>query len=104
MDGNRNTEVSKVIYKARSMTLDIKTQKSWKYEDKLCIGCGVNMETGEEILLCTGLKTEQEKDGKIPQAVFYDLLFTGKSSEMSEVAKILMKRLKVRDKLMDEKG
>ena len=54
-------------------------------------------ETGEEILLCTGLKTE-----KVPQTVFYDLLFIGKTSEMSEVAKILMKRLKVRDKLMDE--
>ena len=97
LDGNRNTEVSKFIYKARSMTLDIKTQKSWKYNDKLCIGCGVNYETGEEILLCTGLKTE-----RVPQTVFYDLLFIGKTREMSEVAKILMKRLKLRDKLMDE--
>jgi hypothetical protein len=102
LDGNKNIEVSKFIYKARSMTLDIKTQKSWKYNDKLCIGCGVNYETGEEILLCTGLKTEQEKDDMVPQTLFYDLLFTGKTSEMSEVAKILMKRLKLRDKLMDE--
>ena len=38
----------------------------------------------------------------VPQTLFYDLLFTGKTSEMSEVAKILMKRLKLRDKLMDE--
>ena len=29
-----NTEVSKIIYKARSMTLDIKTQKSWKYKNR----------------------------------------------------------------------
>ena len=102
LDGNRNTQVAKFIYKARSMTLDIKTQKSWKYCDKLCIGCGVNIETVEEILLCTGLKTETEKDEKVPQPEFYNVLFIGKTSEMSEVAKILMKRLKVRDKLMDE--
>ena len=29
LDGNKNIEVSKFIYKARSMTLDIKTQKSY---------------------------------------------------------------------------
>ena len=28
MDGNRNTEVAKFVYKARSKTLDIKTQKA----------------------------------------------------------------------------
>ena len=37
LDGNRNTEVAKFVYKARSKTLDIKTQKSWKYKDKFCI-------------------------------------------------------------------
>ena len=35
-DGNRNLEVSKVIFKARGMVLDIKAQKGWKYDDKLC--------------------------------------------------------------------
>ena len=46
------------------MTLDIKTQKSWKFKDKLCIGCRVNCEMGDEILSYTGMETEQEK-GKI---------------------------------------
>ena len=102
LDGNRNTEVAKFVYKARSKTLDIKTQKSWKFKDKLCIGCGVNCETGDEILSCTGLETEQEKDENTTQSVFYDLFFVGKTSEMVEVAKVLMKRLKVRDKLLDD--
>jgi hypothetical protein len=35
LDGNRNIEISKVMYKARSLTLNIKTQKSWKYEDDI---------------------------------------------------------------------
>ena len=32
VDGNRNSIISK-IFKVRSMTLNLKTQKSWKYSD-----------------------------------------------------------------------
>ena len=39
LGGNKNTSVATFIFKARSQTLDIKMQKKWKYEDKLCIGC-----------------------------------------------------------------
>ena len=53
-------------------------------------------------MTCTGLETEQEKDENTTQSVFYDLFFVGKTSEMVEVAKVLMKRLKVRDKLLDD--
>ena len=38
-DGDRKISVSKVIYKARGMSLDIKMQKRWKYEDVKCEGC-----------------------------------------------------------------
>ena len=85
LDGNRNTDVSKFIYKARSMTLNIKTQKSWKYSDKICVGCGVNSETGDEILSCTGLI--DNKNDKITQSLYYDMLFSGKTSEKAQVAK-----------------
>ena len=34
-EGDRSIIVSKTIYKARGMTLDIKEQKKWKYEDIL---------------------------------------------------------------------
>ena len=88
------------VYKARSMTLNIKTQKSWKYSDKLRVGCGVNSEMGDEILSCTGF-TENKND-KIIQSLQYDMLFSGKISEMTEVAKTLIMRLKVRDKILEE--
>ena len=99
-DGNRNTDVSKFIYKARSMTLNIKTKKSSKYSVKTCVGCDVKSETGDEILSCTGLM--ENTSDKINQSLFYDMLFVGKSSEMAEVAKTLMKKLKVRDKILEE--
>ena len=50
-----NTKISKLIDKAKSKTLDIKTQKCWKYEEKICIGCKDRVETGEEVLTFVGL-------------------------------------------------
>ena len=47
---NKTTMISKCIVKARLSTLDVKTQKSWKYEDKTCVGCGLKEENGNEIL------------------------------------------------------
>ena len=38
--------------------LNNKTQKSWKYSDKTCVGCGENSETGDTILSSTGLITK----------------------------------------------
>ena len=63
LEGNENTElteVSKLIYKCRGKTLDIKTHKSWKYEDKLCVGCNTNVETETELLSCDGFGNEEE--------------------------------------------
>ena len=100
VDCNRNTEISKFIFKARSMTLNIKTQKSWKYSDSICVGCGVNEETGDEVISCSGFTDNKEKEENIP-IISYQLFFDGKVTEMSEVAKVMMRKLKVRDKLLD---
>ena len=43
LSGDRTINISKFIFKARGNTLDIKMQKTWKYSDKLCSGCGVNL-------------------------------------------------------------
>ena len=34
-EGDRNILVSKMIYRLRGITLDIKMQKTWKYDDLL---------------------------------------------------------------------
>ena len=49
VDGNKNTKLSKLIFKARSLTLDIKLQKKWKYEGTICVGCDVSEESGDEM-------------------------------------------------------
>ena len=97
MEGNRNNDVAKLIFKARSMTLNIKTQKKWKYKDDICIGCGLNTEDGDEILKC-----KQYSDGENDEKISYSWFFSGNSSDMAKVANVLLKNLKKRDKIMEE--
>ena len=60
-DGDRNTDISKLIFKARGKTLDIKLHKKWKYDNILCSGCKMNQECGEEILACDSFGQNKEK-------------------------------------------
>ena len=99
LDGNQNIKVAKLKFKARSMTLDLKTQKQRRYEDTTCIGCGVNNETGEEIWSCSGYSDSKDDYGEQP--AMYSNLYYGTTSEMVKLAKRLMKRLKERDKLKE---
>ena len=61
LDGNKNTEISKLIYKARGKNLDINTHKKWKYNDNLFIGCNVRIETEDKVLSCPGLSEQCEE-------------------------------------------
>ena len=100
LDGNRNTELSKLIFKGRSKTLDIKTQKKWKYEDSNCVGCGENLETVEEILACSGLSENSEQEPTLA----YENIFSDNIQEVIKVAIGLKKKLKARKKIIDDKG
>ena len=95
VDGDRNNNISKVIYKARGMTLDIKTQKKWKYSDTLCSGCLVNEETGEEILRC-------ESFGDNLQKISYSWFYSSKVTDQIEAGKVMMKKMKAKEKLVEE--
>jgi hypothetical protein len=102
LDGNKNNELAKVIFKARAMCLDIKTHKKWKYKDDICIGCGKKSETVEEFLSCNAYKDKNSEN-----VVEYDWVFTGSAKEMFDLAKVVSRRLKVREnywkKLLEEK-
>ena len=43
------------------MSLEIKTNKRWKYSDVLCVGCAEKEETMDEILMCQSLNYENSK-------------------------------------------
>ena len=62
------------------------------------MGCGVNIETGDGAINCSGFA-----DNKVEniQTKSYQFFFDGTVSEMSEVAKELIRRLNVSDKLLE---
>ena len=68
LEGNKNTYISRLIFKARGRNLDIKTHKKWKYDDDLCVGCGKNVESEEELITCESSsannKNASDKNGE----------------------------------------
>ena len=98
LDENYNTEISKLIFKMRGKTLDIKQHKKWKYENNLCVGCGENPESEMELLACPGFCEGKEEHS---ENLSYSLVFGDNVKDMVKVAKEIRKRLKVRDKILE---
>ena len=96
-DGNRNTRISKLIFKARGRNLNIKMHKKWKYSDAICVGAEKNYETENELLLCAGLGDRNENE-----ELTYSWLFDSSVTKMVKVAIEIEKRLKRRKVLLEE--
>ena len=95
--GNHGTKISQFIFKARSQTLDIKTQKKWKYEDAWCTGCESREETGDEILTCEKFGKYQENITKPKYSWFFSDCF----GDMVYCAEVMIKRLKARTEILE---
>ena len=95
--GNKNSKISKIIFQARTKTIDLKAYKSWKYDDDLCVGCNERTETIDEILSCDTY-SEKNKQNRIAK---YDWLFGISDSDKHEVGLMLLKRLRKREKLLE---
>ena len=93
MEGNKNTKLSKLIFKARGRTLAIKTHKKWKFDDNICVGCEDKMETENEFLTCRGLGDVEN--------VSYEMVFGESVEDMIKLAKVIRQRLKAREKILD---
>ena len=85
LDGDRNRNISNLIFKARGKMLDIKLQKKWKFEDKWCSGCHENEESADEILTCKSFGENNEN-------VRYSCFFSEQVSDKILVAKIMAEK------------
>jgi hypothetical protein len=94
---NSNTNISKFIAKARAKSLELKTHKSWKYDDKLCSGCSMREESGDEILTCEKFGKYKENE-TIPA---YSWLYGKNTNDMIYCAKVLMKRMETRKTMLE---
>ena len=97
LDGNKNTRTSKMIFKGRTKSLDIKTLKGWKYDDDLCVGCNSRKESIEELLSCDALSDANETE-----KVEYQWLFEENDRKIHQVGSTLIKRMRKREKLLEE--
>ena len=101
LEGNKNTYISRLIFKARGRNLDIKTHKKWKYDDDLCVGCGINVESEEELITCESLSANNEKAS---ENYSYNWFFGDSVMKMVMVAKMIDKRIKNRKKILEDPG
>ena len=98
LDGNENSDIAKVIFKARGKNLEIKEHKKWKFSDNICVGCDVNFESEAELLACPGLAEQGHPDEKLS----FKSLFGKNTSEMYKVGREIRKRLKCRERIIEQ--
>ena len=92
-----NTNISKFTSKARSQKLDLKNQKKWKYSELICSGCNEREESGQEILSCDSSGSYKREEIK-PQ---YSWFYCGSVSDMVYCAKVMIERMKIRGKIIE---
>ena len=100
MDGSCSKKLAKLIFKARSQTLDIKTQRKWKYADITCFGCNIREESGNEILTCEILNPENRR---AENPLKYSDFFSTNISETVKVAKMIENGLKQREQILERR-
>ena len=88
--------MSRLIFKARTKTLDIKTQQRWRQADLSCIGCKIRKEEGEEILFCNVLNNENRE-----AEVSYDMFFCNDVKDKIKVGKVIQAGLKDSQKFLE---
>ena len=93
-----NVKLAKLIFKARSKTLDIKTQRKWKYTDILCSGCRIDEESGQEILSC---KVLSDKNMTRYDTVMYSDFYSDNIDDIVQTGKILQNNLKRRNEILE---
>ena len=59
---NERTSLSQIVFSIRSKTLDIKEYQPWRYENNLCIACGITSETMNHFVLCNSYRNKPCKD------------------------------------------
>ena len=98
ISGECSTKMSRLIFRARSQTLDVKSQRKWQYNDRACIGCKRYEETGQEIMICENLNNENRID---THPINYSAFFEKNLSNMVKAAILVEKGLKRRQMILE---
>ena len=93
-----SVKLARIIFKARSLTLDIKSQRKWKYSDKWCVGCKIKEETGQEILICEKINLENS-EAEVP--INYDAFYSNEIKKIVTAGKLIESGLRRRTKILE---
>ena len=96
--GQCSIKMARLIFKARSQTLDIKTQRKWKYSDLVCIGCKSKEESGQEIMTCEILNNENRT---AIHPINYSAFYGRNMSERMKAAILIKNGLKQRQLILE---
>ena len=93
-----SVKLARIIFKARSLTLDIKSQRKWKFTDKWCVGCHIREETGQEILICEKLNFE---NSEAEDQINYDAFYSNDIKKIVTAGKLIENGLRKRTKILE---
>ena len=95
---NKNNVLSKLIFSARSGTLDLKVLNEWNYNDKTCVMCKSFEENFDHFMKCYSY-------GQTELKVLHTEIFGNNHEDQFEIAKgIKKKRIQIRRRKLDEVG
>ena len=94
---NRSTSLSKIIFGARSGTLDIKEWNILKYEDNICVKCETAAETISHFMSCYSYG----EDSYVKQ---WKDIYRNNPNIQYEIAWKIRKRLQLREMCIEEAG
>ena len=100
LERNKNNQLTKYIFKTRSGTLDIKDWNKWKYEDNLCVGCGIKAETMDHFMKCIAYSVENNSN----QPIHWKSIYENNTEKQTSIAKEVKRRFGLRKTLLEEAG
>lgn len=92
---NERTSLSKLIFKICCQTLNIKAWQPWNYIDNICVKCEKTEETMSHFVTCVEYPVEKELS-------WWDIK-QNSTERQKEIAKIVEKRFKIRQHIIDLK-
>ena len=90
---NERSSLSKLIFKIRSQTLNIKSWQPWNYSNNSCVKCEKTKETMSHFVTCVEYPTEIEHN-------WWDIKQNNTETQ-KEIARIVEKRFKIRQEILD---
>ena len=97
LQNSKSKSLSKIIFGARSGTLDIKEWNIWKYNDNICVKCKISAETMSHLMTCQAYGGDSHVEN-------WKDIYRNDPDIQYEIALKIRKRLYLRETYIQEAG